>query len=264
MLEPALVTLTTDFGEGSSYAAALKGAVLSVNPAARILDLTHRIPPQDLAATSYFLVEALPYFPDGTIHVIVVDPGVGSERALLCVEWRGQHLLVPDNGCWTGLEAMAADQPLIVRQLAEPKYWLSPVSPTFHGRDILAPVAGHLSLGVRPELLGVVTNEWERLVLPQPVATASEIQGAVIRIDTFGNLITNISASAVHSFRDIRLAGRTIGRWVRTYSDAEPGSAVALIGSSGLLEIAVVNGSAAIAFGIGIGARVCVSNLGVA
>jgi S-adenosylmethionine hydrolase len=261
MLEPALVTLTTDFGEGSSYTAALKGAILSVNPAARILDLTHRIPPQDLAAAAYFLRETLPYFPAGSIHVIVVDPGVGSDRALLCVAWRGQFLLVPDNGCWTGLHSLAADQPVVVR-LTDRKYWSSEVSSTFHGRDILAPVAGHLSLGVRPELLGPVTKDWQRLTLPQPVVTANEVRGEVIRIDSFGNLITNISAVALDVFRCVTLAGHSIGRWVQTYDDAEPGAVVALIGSSGLLEIAVVNGSAASALGIGVGAVVCVSKPG--
>src|SRR5689334_23663128 len=147
-----LVTLTTDFGGGSSYVAAMKGALLTVNPAARLVDLSHDLPPQDLVATAYFLADALPWFPTGTIHVVVVDPGVGTERHLLCVEWRGQHLLVPDNGCWTAL--IADNERPTVHRLAERRFWRPEVSATFHGRDILAPVAGHLSLGVAPADLG--------------------------------------------------------------------------------------------------------------
>src|SRR5438445_3407591 len=116
-----LVTFTTDFGGGSSYLAAMKGALLAVNPAARLLDLTHDLPPQDLVATAYYLANALPWFPAGTVHVVVVDPGVGTERDLLCVEWRGQRVLVPDNGCWTS--SITDEQRLVVRRLTERRYW---------------------------------------------------------------------------------------------------------------------------------------------
>jgi len=141
------ITLTTDFGEGSPYVAAMKGVVLALNPNARLLDLSHTIPPQDLYHAAFFLRSALPYFPPGTIHVIVVDPGVGTSRAALYVETAGERLLVPDNGCWTPFAQTVAQPPVVVR-LAEPRYWRPHVSATFHGRDIFAPVAAHLSLAL--------------------------------------------------------------------------------------------------------------------
>src|SRR5262245_62129553 len=155
-----LVTLTTDFGEDSPYVAAMKGVILSINPDVRLVDLSHQIPPQDIPSASFFLTAAIPYFPPNTLHVIVVDPGVGTKRALLYVEAGGQRLLVPDNGCWTRLIA-AGETPLVIR-MAEPRYWRQPVSPTFHGRDILAPVAGHLSRGVDPRSLGPAVTTWIR------------------------------------------------------------------------------------------------------
>src|SRR5688572_122741 len=125
----------------------MKGVLLGVHPSVRILDLSHQIPPQDVRHAAFFLAAAIPYFPAHVLHVVVVDPGVGSERALLYVETDGHRLLAPDNGCWTELARAAARPPIVIR-LAEPRYWRPEVSATFHGRDILAPVAGHLSLGV--------------------------------------------------------------------------------------------------------------------
>src|SRR5262249_34860862 len=161
----AIITLTTDFGEESPYVAAMKGVILGINPNARIVDLSHQIPPQDLDYAAYFLAGAIPSFPPQVVHLIVVDPGVGTERALLYVEADGHRLLVPDNGCWTELIGTAA--PRVIR-LAETHYWRHPVSATFHGRDILAPVAGHLSLGVDPRTLGPEVEKWVRLKLPRP------------------------------------------------------------------------------------------------
>src|SRR5258708_2611532 len=142
-----IITLTTDFGEDSPYVAAMKGGILGINSCARLLDLSHQIPPQDVRHASFFLAAAIPYFPSDVLHVIVVDPGVGTDRALLYVVVQGHRLLVPDNGCWTELERGAIGPPKVLR-LAEQRYWRQEVSATFHGRDILAPVAGHLSLGL--------------------------------------------------------------------------------------------------------------------
>src|SRR5262245_2557855 len=155
-----LVTLTTDFGGGSSYVAAMKGALLAVNPAARLVDLSHDLPPQDLIATAYFLADTVRWFPAKTVHVVVIDPGVGTERSLLCVELADQYVLVPDNGCWTSLIAGGLDLPVVYR-LTKKQYWRPEVSATFHGRDILAPVAGHLTLGVAPALLGPKVGTWQ-------------------------------------------------------------------------------------------------------
>ena len=262
MTTPAgLVTLTTDFGDGSSYVAAMKGAILAVNSAVHIIDLCHNIPPQDLTATAYFLAETVPFYPPRSIHAVVVDPAVGTERALLCIRWNEQWLLAPDNGCWTSLERHSAAREIEVYRLSESKYWAPAVSFTFHGRDILAPVAGHLSLGVAPDQLGRRVQEWVRLRLPEPERTSREVRGEVIRVDRFGNLITNITRGAIGDYHSVHVGGRNIPRWVQTYGDAEPGAVVALIGSCDLLEIAVVQGSAAERLGLGAGACVTVGQL---
>ena len=252
MADSALVTLTTDFGEGSAYVAAMKGAILFVSPAVRILDLCHRIPPQDLVSAAYFLADALPIFPAHTIHVVVVDPGVGTSRHLLCVLWNDQYLLVPDNGCWSRLEALATT-PVRAYRLTNDKYWRKPVSATFHGRDILAPAAGHLANGVSPADLGTPTESWVRLALPEPAHSAGLIRGEIVVVDSFGNLISNVSASAGDGIRGVRIAGQSVAKFVRTYGEGEPGEVVALIGSGGRVEVAVVNGSAARILGLGVG-----------
>jgi S-adenosylmethionine hydrolase len=246
------ITLTTDFGEGSSYVAAVKGAILAVNPANCIVDLSHSIPPQNLAATNYFLGDALPYFPMGAIHVVVVDPGVGCDRALLCVVWNGQYILLPDNGCWTSLEPLAKT-PVRVYRLCREQFWRKPVSATFHGRDILGPVAGHLSLGVSPDDFGVRVEDWVRFKLPEPIESRGRIRGEVIMVDGFGNLISNIRLPPNCRVQSVALKGAEDIRFQRTYGESEPGTLVALTGSCGRLEVAVVNGSAAARLGLGNG-----------
>ena len=167
-----IITLTTDFGTDSPFAAAMKGVILSINPAVRLVDLSHDVPPFDVRHVSFFLAEALPYFPPGTLHVVVVDPGVGSNRSVLFVAVAGQRLLAPDNGCWT-LLAEGHSKPLRVIRLAEPRFWRPIVSPTFHGRDIFAPAAAYLSLGINPAELGPTVTEWKQLAWPAPCATAT-------------------------------------------------------------------------------------------
>jgi S-adenosylmethionine hydrolase len=240
-----VVTLMTDFGEQSPYVAAMKGVLLAVNPAIRIIDLSHQIPPQDLRHAALFLRGAVPCFPPGTIHVIVVDPGVGTDRALLCVELLEQKLLVPDNGCWT-LLADLAERPPAVTRLTEARYWRQPVAPTFHGRDILAPVAGHLTLGVTPSALGTPLTTWQRISLPAPRLTADGVAGEVVFVDGFGNLITNIAAEQCQDPQSgVTIGATPVPRRVRAYADASPGTLVALVSSFGLLEIAVAQGNAA-------------------
>jgi S-adenosylmethionine hydrolase len=263
MTDP-LITLTTDFGEDAPYVAALKGVILGINPRARVLDLSHAIPPQDLRHTAFFLKTAIPYFPREAIHVIVVDPGVGSERALLYVEVAGHQLLVPDNGCWTPLIPPGNAIPT-VRVLADPHYWRQPVSATFHGRDILAPAAAWLSRGVSPELLGPVVSKWVNLPIPKPELGPDRLRGEVIFVDHYGNLITNIPGEAFLALRDrslrVSVGNAETSLKVRTYSDAAPGTLVALVSSSGMLEVAVVQGSAAARTGAALGTPVTVAAL---
>jgi S-adenosylmethionine hydrolase len=239
-----LITLTTDFGPAAPYVAAMKGVILSIHPDARLLDLSHSLPPQDLRHCSFFLRAALPYFPPETLHVIVVDPGVGTDRALLHVATGGQQLLVPDNGCWT--EFARAAGPPQVRQLSERRFWRPQVSATFHGRDILAPVAGHLSLGLDANLLGPAATTWVRLELPAARRTASGWEGEVVFVDDFGNLITNVPADGDGlSWNWVEIAGQRVDRQVRTYGDASPETLVTLVSSVATLEIAVAQGNAA-------------------
>jgi S-adenosylmethionine hydrolase len=247
-----LVTLTTDFGPASPYVAAMKGVILSIHPDARLVDLSHSLPPQDLRHCSFFLRAALPYFPAGTLHVIVVDPGVGTSRALLHVETRGQQLLVPDNGCWTAFAREGG--PPRVRRLSEPRFWRPEVSSTFHGRDILAPVAGHLSLGLDPTLLGPVVTTWVSRDFPAARRTAVGWEGEVIFVDDFGNLITNLPADAARDW--VEVGGQRVDRQVTTYGEAPPGTLVTLRCSMATLEIAVVEGSAAGRLDVAAGAAV--------
>jgi S-adenosyl-L-methionine hydrolase (adenosine-forming) len=256
-----LLTLTTDFGLRSPYVAAMKGVVLSINPAARIVDLSHGIPPQDLLYCSFFLKNALGFFPPGTIHVVVVDPGVGTARALLCVEAAGHLMLVPDNGCWTEWAALAPSPPR-VWQLTEKRLWRSEVSATFHGRDILAPVAARLSLGAPPSELGTPVESYVQLALPTPRLTPERWEGEVLFVDDFGNLLTNLPGAELFikskQIANIHIAGRLVTRWVRAYDEAERGTLVASISSGGHLEIAEVQGDAARRLGAAPGTPVVV------
>ncbi len=253
-----LITLTTDFGTGSPYVAAMKGAILSINPMARLVDLCHEVPPQNVRHAAFFLASVVPYFPKETIHVVVVDPGVGSERALLYIEMAGQRLLAPDNGCWTSLE-LEGEPPRVLR-LTESRFWRAKVSATFHGRDILAPIAGHLSLGLLPDFLGPPTNEWVRLEEKATTLLEEGINGEIVHVDRFGNLVSNVPEALLGQPERFRIwIGETeVVYWVRTYADADEGTLVALLSSIGTLEIAVVRGNAAQQLQVGIGALVMV------
>jgi S-adenosylmethionine hydrolase len=264
-----IITLTTDFGEDSPYVAAMKGVILGINPRARIMDLSHQIPPQDVRHAAFFLAGAVPYFPSDVIHVVVVDPGVGSERAVLYVELgrTGHRLLVPDNGCWTWLpnaESAAEVGPTGARviRVSEARFWRSSVSATFHGRDIFAPVAAHLSCGLSPLALGSPVSDYVKLNRPAYHSSPDHLAGEVVFVDHFGNLITNIPGDALANFPPAQtrtlIGDHEVPRRVRTYAEAETGTLVALVSSRGTLEIAVTNGSAARQLGLGVGTPVVV------
>jgi S-adenosylmethionine hydrolase len=257
MSTPPLITLTTDYGDSSPYAAVLKGVILSVNPAARVLDLSHRIRPQDLRHASYYLATAVPYFPAGTIHVCVVDPGVGTDRAALYAEAGGQRLVGPDNGIFSGVFHHCGVT--CVGRLTEPRFWRHPVSDTFHGRDVFAPVAAHLSLGLDPAELGPVLADPVLLPSHSAVTFGNRWQGEVQFADDYGNLVTNIPAARVKSLPvKVSFGGAPAHplRWVRAYADAAPGELVCLFSSDGFFEVAEVNGSAARRLGVREGTRV--------
>ncbi|MBI2368991.1 MAG: SAM-dependent chlorinase/fluorinase [Deltaproteobacteria bacterium] len=238
-----LVTLLTDFGAREGYVGAMKGVLLSLNPRLRVVDLSHDVPAHDVGAGALLLAQCYPFFPAGTIHVAVVDPGVGGPRRGLLVQAAGQFFVGPDNGLFTLVydrEARAR-----VRALTRPAYFRHPVSSTFHGRDVFAPVAAHLSLGVPPTRLGPAVVDPVRLPWSRPVPGPSGVRGTVIHVDRFGNLITNIGQESCggREVAGVVLGGRRV-RVHRTYDDVRPGELLALWGSSGLLEISVSRGRA--------------------
>lgn len=258
---PALITLTTDFGTGSPYLAAMKGVILGINPAVRLVDISHEIGPQDVRHGAVILAEATTWFPAGTIHVAVVDPGVGTQRKLIYARFGDQHYLAPDNGLLSLL--VKRGKPSRIVELANAEIWLPDISHTFHGRDILAPVAAQLSLGLEPEQLGPTVHELLMIDWPEPTRTGNRIEGAVRWIDRFGNLITNVGAGQLpnpeksKSLR-IQCGGLQIVGLAQTYGQHKPGKLTALVGSSGYLEIAMVDGSAAQTLHAAAGATVSV------
>ena len=241
------ITLTTDFGTRDGYVAAMKGVVLNLNPGVTIVDVTHDVPPQAIQAGGFALMNAAPYFPRGTIHVVVVDPGVGGPRRPIALERDGQIFIGPDNG----LLPLAAAQPggdeaaWHVVHLTERRYWRPTVSQTFHGRDIFAPVAAHLSLGVPVTALGSVIRDYVNASFPLPRADGRALAGEIVHIDHFGNCISNIAGERVPAAASVRLGERVVSGVRRTYADGAPGEVMALVGSTGYLEIAVREGDAA-------------------
>jgi len=231
-----IVTLLTDFGTADPYVAVMKGMVLRQNPKAVLIDLGHQVPPQDVTAGAFWLGAAIDRFPAGTVHVAVVDPGVGTERRLLAVAAREAYWLAPDNGLLT--HVLAQDPTADVRAIDLPHLNLSPSSRTFHGRDVFAPVAGWLSGGRYS-----FTALGERATGLATVANAMAGAPRVVHEDGFGNLITNVPAESLAGITTVRLAGAEIAVH-GTYAEVPAGALLALVGSYGLLEIAVNCGSA--------------------
>ena len=260
-MKPPVIALTTDFGNGGPYVAAMKGVILGINPAVQLVDVSHEIGAQNIREAALCLAQVVPYFPRGTIHVVVVDPGVGTERRLLCVRMHEQVFLAPDNGVlsWAARGAKTIER----IQIRESRFWRPDMSATFHGRDMLAPVAAHLSLGVAPHELGPAVPDWVDIPWPPPTQSARRIEGEVLAIDRFGNLISNIGGSepGTEERGAVRICcgGHTIERVVRTYGDVGVGAVLALVGSSGLVEIAVRNGNAAHRLGATVGSPVVVT-----
>ncbi len=258
----AVITLLTDFGLDDEYVGVMKGVILSVNPRATVVDITHGIEAQDIVQAAYALKSSFSYFPAKTMHVVVVDPGVGSGRDILALETKGHLFLAPDNGVLTPL--LEDEDPDELVRVANPRYFLDSVSRTFHGRDIFAPAAGHVSLGVPLSELGPRVNRETlvRLSILKPGRPAAgQWTGAIITVDRFGNLITNIdgasllteSPAGAENAMEIRIGAHLIRGLSTTYADAKPLQPLALIGSRGYLEIAVNQGSARSHFNVGRG-----------
>ena len=278
------VTLTTDFGRADAYAAAMKGVILTIAPGVSCVDITHEVPPQDVLHGAYVLAEAVPFFPQGFVHAAVVDPGVGTDRRAIAVRVGGVHLVGPDNGVLSlAIEALlpaSADWPLAneadeddgalartvespapagveVFELTDPAYRLAEVSNVFHGRDIFAPAAAHLCLGVDAARMGprLATLRRLRIARPSPPVDGA-IVARVLHVDGFGNAVTNLRHTDAPNVASVEAAGRVIGGVRRSYGSAEDGAPLAVWGSGGRLEIAVRNGSAARTLALARGDRV--------
>lgn len=270
------VVLTTDFGLTDPYAGVMKGVVLSINPVAALIDLTHQIQPQNIRQGAFVLAASHRFFPAGSIHVAVVDPGVGTDRMAVLLVTPDAKFLAPDNGLLSGVlsdfldtppqtpDRVALPQVLTAYHLTNSEYWLHPVSNTFHGRDIFAPVAAHLSLGTAPSDLGQPIRDLAWLPSPKPTHEGGYILGDVVYADHYGNLVTNITLGELENNTTItvEIKGREIHGLSQTFQSPEVDNEdglVALGGSLGYLEIAVQNGSAALALNAGPGASVRVS-----
>lgn len=238
-----LIVLLSDFGTRDWYVPVLKGVILSRAPAVRLVDLTHEIPPQDILAGAFTLAATAPWFPKGAVFLCVVDPSVGSRRVLLAARADGQFFVGPDNGL-LGLTLERATQATIV-QLTQRRFWLTPISRTFHGRDILAPVAAHLATGGRLAALGRSVRQTAPLLLPRVQQRDRTVTGEIVHIDAFGNLITNLDAARWLSRRGSLRFHRRHVPWVSSYSEGEPEQLIALVNALGLVELAIREGSAA-------------------
>lgn len=247
MKPSGIITLTTDFGLTDPYVAMMKGVILSINPSAKLVDVTHQIGTGAVSQAALLIRETFPYFPEGTVHLAVVDPGVGSHRKLIALEADAHSFVGPDNGLfWPVFRDFIGAKAV---HLTQNRYFLPGITQTFHGREIFAPVAAHLSLGLSLESLGPSIRELKTLNLPQPCVKDGVLRGEIIRVDHFGNLVTNIPARELMAFLECsppRIeAGKLVVRKLsRIYADSEEGEPLALINSSNLLEIAVNLGRA--------------------
>lgn len=266
-----LVTLTTDFGTVDGYVGTMKGVILTIAPTAHLVDISHEIAPQNLRQAAYVLYTSYPFFPPGTVHLVVVDPGVGSARRPIALRTPAGDFVAPDNGVLSYVMAREPVEALV--ELSDPRYRLPQISHTFHGRDIFAPAAAHLAAGVPITSLGSPVSDPVTFSPPSVEITPGGITGEVLHADHFGNVITSIGLLAwsesdlilTPAFREpqrgepvrfratgatVTVAGQKIAGVHRTYAKVTPGETLALVGSEGHLEIAVREGSAAQRLGL--------------
>jgi S-adenosyl-L-methionine hydrolase (adenosine-forming) len=263
-LANAIITLTTDYGTNDHLVGTLKGVILKINPDVTIVDITHNVNPFDLLDGALAIGSAYSYFPPKTIHVVVVDPGVGTERRPLLVSGQNQYFVAPDNGVLSVIYEREQSN-LVVRHANAEHYYLQPVSKTFHGRDIFAPVAAWLSKGWQTASMGDEIQDFKRFALPRPKEADGAVKGVVLRADTFGNLITNFraedlpEAAAAEGTIKLQVGNQAVTRLVDTFARGNNGEVIAYVGSSGYIEIGVNKGSAARTLGLGRGTPVILS-----
>jgi hypothetical protein len=260
MAQP-IITLTTDYGTGDHLVAAMKGVILKILPDARIVDICHTVMPFDILDGAIIIGNAYRYFPPKAIHVVVVDPGVGTTRRPILVSGDQHYFVAPDNGVLSVV--YEREEKVTVRHITADHYFLNPVSNTFHGRDVFAPVAAWLAKNGQSASFGEEVTDFVRFGLPRPRVSGTSIKGVVLKVDNFGNLVTNLTPEDVPQMVGggkfkIVAGSREIESLVQTYSQAAPGEVMALIGSSGFLEIGVNKGSASKTLGMARGSEVSI------
>jgi len=243
------ITLITDFGTQDGYVGVMKGIIAGINPSANIIDISNTIEAQNIFQAAYVLNSSYKYFPKGTIHIVIVDPGVGSERKILCLKTADYFFLAPDNGVLSFIAAIEKSHSVL--EVTNKEFFLPEISNTFHGRDIFAPVAAHLSKGINHKKLGNTIEEIQKIDLPKPIrSTDGVLTGEVIYVDSFGNLITNITGKIINRIKvksrklAIVAGEKKIHKLSNSYTDVKDKEVLAIIGSTGFLEISVNQGSA--------------------
>ena len=259
---PGIVTLITDFGLLGEYAGAMKGVILKINPRCQVIDVTHLIEPQNVLRASFVLKNTYPYYPAGTVHVVVIDPGVGTPRRPVVLKEKGHFFVGPDNGVFTFI--LSSQRKTEGYEITRKEFFLDPLSETFHGRDLFAPVAGYLSLGQDPRRFGPRVAGFVRADWPKPQRRGKKLLGQILFADSFGNLITNISREEYGRLVEggpiqIKGQGWRIDRLHRTYGQGNPGEPMVLFGSAELLEIAVNRGNARKVLGLKPGDRLIIT-----
>ncbi|MBI4462654.1 MAG: SAM-dependent chlorinase/fluorinase [Acidobacteria bacterium] len=262
MAQNRIVTLLTDFGGADYYVGAMKGVILNINPEATIIDITHELIPHDILDAAFTLAQTYRYYPPRTIHLVVVDPGVGTQRRPILAVGDNHYFIAPDNGVLSFIYGQ--QERVAVREISAHHYFLSPVSQTFHARDVFAPVAAYLSKGLEPNQFGEEITDFVRLQMPKTQAlNAKSFKGIVLKVDRFGNAITNISAGDVPALFEeappafkLKAGQQEISKLVRAYAEGAQNEVFAILGSSGYLELATNRGGAAKLLGVTRGAEV--------
>ena len=260
MVARPIITLTTDYGTNDHLVGTLKGVILKINPEVTIVDISHDVTPYDLLDGALTIGSSYSYFPARTIHVVVVDPGVGTERRPLLVSGETQYFVAPDNGVLSLV--YEREENVLVRHANVEHYYLQPVSKTFHGRDVFAPIAGWLAKGAQASAMGEEITDYKKFAMPKPKAGDGGLKGVVLRVDSFGNIITNfravdLSAAALESGTvQFTVGSHSVTKLVDTFAKGAPGEAFAYVGSNGFVEIGMNRGNAARSLAIGRGAQV--------
>lgn len=259
-----IITLTTDYGTNDHLVGTLKGVILKINPDVNIVDITHNVAPYDLLDGALAIGSAYSYFPARTIHVVVVDPGVGTDRRPLLVSGETQYFVAPDNGVLSLV--YEREESLVVRHANVEHYYLQPVSKTFHGRDIFAPIAAWLAKGSQASAMGEEIADHKKFAMPKPKPADGALKGVVLRVDSFGNLVTNfrsedLPATALETGNvQFQVGTQTVTRLVDTFAKGNPGEAFAYIGSNGFIEFGVNRGNASKSLGASRGVQVTLGN----